>query len=368
VEHIRCVHCGYNNRAHVNFCENCGNVLSARPPDTSNTQRHCSRCGTILRLGVQFCENCGTHISNVEHILPHQTSPPRKSSQSSWLWLFTFIGIAIFAFWIFLEQNNTQHISRNPPPVTEYVNTATPTTSKPENTVVRKAPTTTKVIVAPTTAPTKTATPPVSSDESPPPLDTQIYYAQLNSIVTNLHVFWSLKFKEIFPEFFYQLVEVTEYFPPTEIAACAISDFDPNQTNSRENAFFCPATFSVFFDGAWYQNEYQKYGLIFPTYLFAHEFGHAVQYLTDDNSGRSINKEAQADCYAGAYFKFAYEKEYLSEEDINTTFWMIPNELAETSFTWTGTNAHGGGLRMGFFLNGYDNGVEYCKDFKVYTK
>lgn len=101
---MKCPACGTNNRAGVQFCEECGQKLpkptrasASRKPKSSEGGEHaqqatkvaCPACGHLNRMGVNFCEECGTSLLASPYLL---TQSRRKRS----LWLgMTAAGILV---------------------------------------------------------------------------------------------------------------------------------------------------------------------------------------------------------------------------------------------------------------------------------
>ncbi len=206
----------------------------------------------------------------------------------------------------------------------------------------------------------------IGSNQAPPQdpgitIDDAEFDAVMNALVTNLQVYWSLNFNKVWPEYAnqYEGVEVYSYTAPADLEGCNVP---ANET--ANNAFYCFSVNRVYFDENWFKTNYAKYGKLFPAYLIAHEFGHAAQDVIGMPGTLSIDIEAQADCFTGAYFAWGEDQGYYTQADISTiSYTMIPNELAESHWTWTGESAHGGGLRIGFFGEGYGNGLDFCKTF-----
>lgn len=84
-------------------------------------------------------------------------------------------------------------------------------------------------------------------------------------------------------------------------------------TKRNVNAFYCSRDDSVSWDrGVLLPQMLQQFGQLSVVTVLAHEFGHAVQYRLKDKAGIANNtptivKEQQADCFAGAYFRWVVE-------------------------------------------------------------
>jgi hypothetical protein len=79
---MKCRDCGYENRADVQFCEECGQPL---PKPAAAVEVTCPACGSVNRSGVMFCEECGASLA----AQPAPVAAPRTPTQPfTWpIWL-----------------------------------------------------------------------------------------------------------------------------------------------------------------------------------------------------------------------------------------------------------------------------------------
>lgn len=137
-----------------------------------------------------------------------------------------------------------------------------------------------------------------------------------------------------------------------------------------DNAFFCPASNSISFDGYFLAGLNKKTGRLTASrgdfaavVAIAHETGHALQYQLGMSSMFVFPNEQNADCFAGA---MAYE---LGAERM-----LRPTDLAEAKAAMglladpqkagPSDNAHGNAeQRIGAFLSGYNSGPNGCASF-----
>ena len=100
--------------------------------------------------------------------------------------------------------------------------------------------------------------------------------------------------------------------------------------------------------------------------VMAHEWGHAVQ-ARSNFTARTVTKELQADCFAGAWSKHAKDDGVfdITAADLDTALAGIL-ELRDTPGTiHIDPDAHGSGFdRVSAFQDGFDNGLGKCKDYR----
>jgi uncharacterized protein len=83
----------------------------------------------------------------------------------------------------------------------------------------------------------------------------------------------------------------------------------------RQNAFFCrTGEFAIYVDINWFQSVVNTYGDFAAGGLLAHEWGHAMAYLLG-YTVRDYREEYHADCFAGMYARYGYQKGLLNGSD-----------------------------------------------------
>jgi hypothetical protein len=145
------------------------------------------------------------------------------------------------------------------------------------------------------------------------------------------------------------------YAPPRMIpytgriqTACGIAE--PN------NAFYCPASHSIFYDYNFVNRSYLNVGDYAAVGIIAHEWGHAVQAHLGISRGNafSIQMELQADCFAGAYTRYAQQTGKLDPGDLDEAGADLFKSGDPRGMPWFAPQAHGSPLqRVGAFLDGY---------------
>jgi predicted metalloprotease len=156
---------------------------------------------------------------------------------------------------------------------------------------------------------------------------------------------------------FYAVIPSSGDLPPCASASEDISG----------NAFYCSTKDVVAWDAEVLLPELKdKYGDFVIPVVLAHEWGHAVQGRSNFTA-RTVTKELQADCFAGAWARHAKDDGVfdVTAAGLDTALAGIL-DLRDTPGTSNiDPNAHGSGFdRVSAFQDGFDNGTEKCKDYR----
>jgi predicted metalloprotease len=182
--------------------------------------------------------------------------------------------------------------------------------------------------------------------------------------IADLQDFWGKQFPDLYGKDyepvkggFYAVTPSSGDFPPCAADASEISG----------NAFYCASKDVVAWDAEGLLPDLQsRFGDFVVPVVLAHEWGHAVQ-ARSNFTARTVTKELQADCFAGAWSKHAQDDKVfdVSNADLDKALAGIL-ELRDTPGTSNiDPSAHGSGFdRVGAFQDGYDNGIEKCKDYR----
>ena len=157
--------------------------------------------------------------------------------------------------------------------------------------------------------------------------------------------------------------EDTEYDPPIKFEAYTEEIDTGCGPASLDNAFYCSADHSIYYDRNFLANELADNGDFEPVLIIAHEWGHLVQSLVgilSDETYYSIQIELQADCLAGVWAADADSRGVMEkgdfEEGIIGLFRVGDPEDAPFD-----PDAHGtSGQRIDSFTNGFKHGLEAC--------
>jgi predicted metalloprotease len=182
--------------------------------------------------------------------------------------------------------------------------------------------------------------------------------------IADLQDYWGKEFPELYGKDyepvkggFYAVMPSSGDLPPCAQDASEISG----------NAFYCSTKDVVAWDAEGLLPELKdKYGDFVIPVVLAHEWGHAVQGRSNFTA-RTVTKELQADCFAGAWSKHAKEDGVFkaTAADLDTALAGIL-DLRDTPGTSNiDPSAHGSGFdRVSAFQDGFDNGPGKCKDYR----
>ena len=182
--------------------------------------------------------------------------------------------------------------------------------------------------------------------------------------IADLQDYWGKEFPKLYEKDyepvkggFYAVIPSSGDFPPCAQDASEISG----------NAFYCSTKDVVAWDAEGLLPELKdKYGEFVIPVVLAHEWGHAIQGRSNFTA-RTVTKELQADCFAGAWSKHAKDDGVfkVTAADLDTALAGIL-DLRDTPGTSNiDPNAHGSGFdRVSAFQDGFDNGAEKCKDYR----
>ena len=147
-------------------------------------------------------------------------------------------------------------------------------------------------------------------------------------------------------------------------------DLPPCASDASEisgNAFYCAKKDVVAWDSEDLLPELQsKFGDFVIPIVLAHEWGHAVQ-ARSNFTARTVTKELQADCFAGAWAKHSQAKGVftINSGQLDTALAGIMDLRDSPGTSKIDPSAHGSGFdRVGAFQDGFDHGPTTCKDYR----
>ncbi len=182
--------------------------------------------------------------------------------------------------------------------------------------------------------------------------------------IADLQQYWSEQYPTVYDGDyepvkggFFAVIPSSGELPPCATAAADVAG----------NAFYCSTKDVVAWDAENLLPELRaKYGDFVIPVVLAHEWGHAVQ-ARSNFTARTVTKELQADCFAGAWSKHAQDDGVFDVKsgDLDAALAGIL-DLRDTPGTSNiDPSAHGSGFdRVGAFQDGFDNGLAKCKDYR----
>ena len=128
------------------------------------------------------------------------------------------------------------------------------------------------------------------------------------------------------------------------------------------NAFYCSADHSIYYDSAFLKDQLETNGDFAPVLIIAHEWGHLVQSLLGilgDEELLTIQTELQADCLAGVWAADANQREMLQEGDFDEGIIALFNVGDTRDTPFFDPSAHG---NSGQPIDSFKDRFESCLD------
>jgi predicted metalloprotease len=187
----------------------------------------------------------------------------------------------------------------------------------------------------------------------------------LAATVSDLAVFWTDEFPDVYGSRFEPLNNIFPYDPTGSQRISCGQPLDPNILNS--NAIYCPAEDYITWDSNFLvPNFYANFGKSAVGVVLAHEYGHAVQ-TRGDLDAEPIIRDLQADCFAGAWIRRSVDGDgqvSMGERDLEgalSGFLLLRDPPGAPT---DGFSAHGSAFdRVNAFQSGYVDGADRCRDF-----
>lgn len=199
------------------------------------------------------------------------------------------------------------------------------------------------------------------------------------TVVTDVKQFWTEKFPTEFDKQFEDL-EGGYYSVDTADADSKAPPCARRASDVEGNAFYCPTEDVIAWDrSALLPVLKEKFGEAAVMFVLAHEMGHAVQRRTGLTIAKqqanpeeypTILIEAQADCYAGSFVRWVADGKSghltISKDRLDTAMEALVMFRDPVGTEQDDQDAHGDAFdRVSAFQDGYDQGVELCKDMTI---
>jgi predicted metalloprotease len=172
------------------------------------------------------------------------------------------------------------------------------------------------------------------------------------TVLADVDAFWAAELGALGYDYY-----AAEIVPISETVASSCGQFGPYDNP----AAYCPLDESVYYSVPLGQDIQATVGDFAWITVLAHEWGHHVQVLLGIVPDYTIDRELQADCFAGAYAQRALQQGFLQEGDVTEAVVMTilsgdPVEMEEMV-----DGAHGSSdYRVTAFMEGYFNGAATC--------
>src|SRR5215207_1548374 len=183
--------------------------------------------------------------------------------------------------------------------------------------------------------------------------------------IADIEKFWAEQLPEVFGERYDKVKAFYSIDPDgSRTAPCTDSPSD-----IRGNAFYCPARDIVAWDRKVLFPALQKqFGDFLVAMVLAHEWGHVIQKRTRLPSNKTIVVETQADCYAGAWTRYAlkgaaphFEIDRPVLDSALSGYLLFRDPLGSDQ---DDRQAHGSGFdRISAFQDGFEKGTTFCTQF-----
>jgi predicted metalloprotease len=199
------------------------------------------------------------------------------------------------------------------------------------------------------------------------------------TVVTDVKQFWTETFPAEFDKQFEDL-EGGYYSVDTADADSKAPPCARRASDVEGNAFYCPTEDVIAWDrSALLPVLKEKFGEAAVMFVLAHEMGHAVQRRTGLTIAKqqanpeeypTILIEAQADCYAGSFVRWVADGKSghltISKDRLDTAMEALVMFRDPVGTEQDDQDAHGDAFdRVSAFQDGYDQGVELCKDMTI---
>jgi hypothetical protein len=180
----------------------------------------------------------------------------------------------------------------------------------------------------PSSAGTNSSSAPPAPSSGYPPVDPRTPNSHYQEVVdialgkqgqhAGLDDFWRAQFRTMWPNLTYSSPASFHPYTPGRVPEVDPECLPDDPAKLTDNAFYCSKDRTVSWDEAFLKRQYSTIGDMAPAVILAHEWGHHIQWLSGFN-GFTLQKELQADCYAGMYVRFLSTRGMLENGDLEET-------------------------------------------------
>jgi predicted metalloprotease len=143
--------------------------------------------------------------------------------------------------------------------------------------------------------------------------------------------------------------------------------YDPPKALSG-NAAYVGATNTIYYDYNFFYRQLTTHGDFAVVTILAHEWGHLAQHQARTRFALAIERELQADCYAGAFAKSETRGPRLEPGDLQKSISALLEAGDDPSVSIIATGAHGTReKRRAAFIKGLNDGLSGCGHVNIAT-
>lgn len=188
--------------------------------------------------------------------------------------------------------------------------------------------------------------------------DVELMWEKVKLGMQTVDQFWQVKFTQ--NAIFYRRPQVKYYTSPVNSGCGKLP---------MNNAVYCKADHTIYFDALFFVKVMKAVGQALGTdgdmaiiFVLAHEWGHAVQGLTNRYFTIPIQYEENADCTAGAFTRYAAEQNWLEKGDAEEALTVL--DVFGDQLPYGTAGEHGSGdERIAKFKRGFKGGLVACGGF-----
>jgi predicted metalloprotease len=199
------------------------------------------------------------------------------------------------------------------------------------------------------------------------------------TVITDVKAYWTETFPTAFDDEWEDL-EGGYYSVDTADDDAKAPPCARRASDVEGNAFYCPSEDVIAWDrAALLPVLKERFGEAAVMFVLAHEMGHAVQRRTgltiaeqrsNPDKYPTILIEAQADCYAGAFVRWVSDGNAahlrISKDRLDTAMEALVMFRDPVGTEQSDQDAHGDAFdRVSAFQDGYDKGIDLCKEMSV---
>ncbi len=182
--------------------------------------------------------------------------------------------------------------------------------------------------------------------------------------ITDLEQWWGRQYPDLYGE---EYRPVSGGFFAVRPSAGEVPPCLSAAGDAVDNAYYCVSADVVAWDAEnLFPDLQSRFGDLVIPVVMAHEWGHAIQ-ARSGFTARTVTRELQADCFAGAWTKHAQQDGVfdISDADLDRALAGILDLRDAPGVSQLDPNAHGSGFdRVSAFWDGYGEGLQRCESYR----